>query len=188
MLTRAMLDQIGHLVRPLRMQVENMVARAVLRLVDDSKALQVVQVDVPETRPDAEHYQPYGFFSVPLPGAEGVAVFPSGDRGHPLVVVMSDRRYRPTGHEPGTAGIHNQDGCQVVVLPDNTIEARSANGTATKLPTLADVQAVADKVNELRTAYNSHTQAVAGGVAGAPVQQVAVACPSPAGTGVFKAE
>ena len=183
-MTREQLEQLEHVLRPLRRAQADVVARAVLQLVDDSGSLQVVQVAVPETRPDAEHFQPYGFFSVPLAGAEGVALFPGGDRGHPLVIVMSDRRYRPTGQEPGTAGIHNQTGARVVVLPDDTVEARSESGTAAALATKADLDA-------LKSAITGWTPVAGDGGAALKAALLALFSgpPSwPAGTSVLKAE
>lgn len=142
------LRQVAMLLRPLAMNQRNMISRAVVNLVDDGKALQSLQVSAPETIPDGEHYQPYGFSSVPLAGAEGVALFPSGDRGHPLVIVVTDRRYRPTGNEPGEVTVYNHTGASVTVTKDGDIIARPAAGRrmlvddgsgAAALPTMADL-------------------------------------------------
>lgn len=102
--------QIEIALQPMALRQRNMIARAQVLLVDDSQQLQSLQVAVPETVPDGEHYQPYGVSSVPLAGAEGVALFPSGDRGHPLIVVASDRRYRPTGGQPGEVTLYTDEG------------------------------------------------------------------------------
>lgn len=109
---RGTLDQLRHLLRPLVTQLRNMVARGVVQLVDDGKKLQMMQVGVlaEETIDDAEHHQPYGFASVPLAGAEAVLVFQSGDRGHPLAIAVSDRRYRPTGGEAGEVCMYTDEG------------------------------------------------------------------------------
>jgi len=184
MLTREQIAQLEHVLRPLRRAQADVVARAVLQLVNDGGSLQVVQIGVPETRPDAEHFQPYGFFSVPLAGAEGVALFPGGDRGHPLVIVMSDRRYRPTGQEPGTAGIHNQTGARLVVLPNDTIEARTASGTASPVATKADLDA-------LKSAISGWTPVAGDGGAALKAALMALFSGPPAwpsGTAVFNAE
>ncbi|HET7500658.1 MAG TPA: phage baseplate assembly protein, partial [Kofleriaceae bacterium] len=101
-------DLNHHVMRPIANRIANSIARCVVQLVSDEKTLQALQIGVlsGETIDHAEHYQPYGFTSVPLPGSsdgvpEGVVVFPNGDRSHPLVVVVSDRRHRPTGGQPG---------------------------------------------------------------------------------------
>jgi phage baseplate assembly protein V len=109
---RDMLSQLRHVLRPLASRVANVVARGVVHLVDDAQKLQLVQLGVlaDETIDAGEHHQPYGFSSVPLPGAEAVAVFPGGDRGHPLVLAVSDRRHRPTGGQAGEVVLYTDEG------------------------------------------------------------------------------
>lgn len=111
-ISRDILEQIRHLVRPIATRVANTVARAVVQLVDDDKKLQLVQLGVlaGETVDGAEHHQSYGLASVPLPGAEAVVLFPGGDRAHPLVVAVSDRRYRPTGGGGGEVCLYTDEG------------------------------------------------------------------------------
>lgn len=113
MLTRELLTQLGHVMRPVRTQLANVAARAVIQLVNDSGSRQVVQIGAPETIPDAEHFQPYGFFSIPFPGAVGIAVFPAGDRSHPLVFAVADRRHRAIGGQPGECGLRTDEGDEI---------------------------------------------------------------------------
>jgi phage baseplate assembly protein V len=187
-ISRDLLDQLRHVVRPIATRVANTIARGVVTFVDDTTKMQLVQLALTgEPIDNAEHFQPYGFCSVPLEGAEHVVVFPNGDRSHPLLLAVSDRRFRPTGGQPGQVTMYNHVGARVVVLPDGTIEARSKDGTATKLPTLADYEA-------LRQAFNDHTHVVS--TTGGPAAQTgtaakilpAAAVGSPTGTSVFKAE
>lgn len=123
---RATLDQLAHLLRPLSTRIASMVSRAVVQLVDDGPKLQSLQVGVPEPRPDAEHFQPYGFFSVPFPGAEAVVIFPNGDRSHPLVLVASDRRYRPTDGQLGEAGLATDEGDEIRLARGHAIVLTSS--------------------------------------------------------------
>lgn len=127
---RDVLEQLRHLVRPLATRVANMVARGVVQLVADDANLQRVQVGVlaGEDIDDAEHHQPYGFASVPLVGAEAVLVFPAGDRAHPLAVVVSDRRSRPTDGAPGDVTVYNAAGAKVRLLASGDIEVQPATG------------------------------------------------------------
>ena len=87
---------IEKMLAPLRTRVANLVARAVVQLVNDGTKLQVVQLEVleGETRDGCERFQEYGFTSVPLAGSEAVVLFVGGRRDHPLVVAVDDRRYR----------------------------------------------------------------------------------------------
>jgi phage gp45-like len=116
MLTAGDLAQLSHLLRPLRVQVANLAARATVQLVDDSGQMQTLQIgDIAGgPYPGAEHVQPYGFSSVPRAGADtAVVIFPNGDRGHPLVMVVADRRYRPTGRPDGDVTMYHHTGAMV---------------------------------------------------------------------------
>ena len=129
-LDRDTLSQLQQLLQPLVTRVKSMVARGVVQLVDDAKRQQLLQFGVldDEDVEDGEHFQPYGFSSVPLGGAEAVVVFPDGDRERPLVVVVADRRYRPTGGEPGEVTVYNHAGASVKLTKDGDIIARAAEG------------------------------------------------------------
>ncbi len=180
------LDQLRHLLRPVATRMANAIVRGVVQLVDDSVKQQLIQIGAlaGETIDATEHFQPYGLSSVPLPGAETVTIFPNGDRGHPLTVAVSDRRYRPTGGVAGEVTLHNHVSARLILKADGTVEIRSASGTATRLPTLADY-------NTLRTTFNTHTHPVAGVTAGAAsvVSSVtATTVGAPTGTSVLKAE
>lgn len=172
-------------LRRLAQRIANMVVRGVITLVSDGKKQQLVQVDGFEGGPadNAEHFHPYGFSSVPLTGAEAVVVFPNGDRGHPLVVAVSDRRHRPTGGEPGEVTVYNHTGAKVKLTKDGDIELTPApgrevkvGGTPVALATKADVTALANFVQGL----------FVGGTGSAVIPPGTV--PQPAGTSVIKGE
>ena len=125
-ITRDQLDQLRHLLRPLATRVANTVARAVVNLVDDSKKMQLVQLGVLAGEPVAgrdgagcERFESYGLASVPDAGAEAVVLFPNGDRTHPLVVAVSDRRYRPTGGKSGDVVVYNKKGAKIILHADS---------------------------------------------------------------------
>ena len=84
------------LMRELKRRVLLTVGRAVLALVDDSRKLQIVQVQglAAETLDEVERFQQYGVTSHPHPGAECVVVAVGGMRQHSLVIAVDDRRYR----------------------------------------------------------------------------------------------
>lgn len=92
-----------------------MVARAVVRLVDDAAGLQSQQLSVlaDELAEDAEVFAAYGLTSHPRPGAEAVLVYPGGQRGHALVIAVGDRRYRLTGLAEGEVALHDDQGQSV---------------------------------------------------------------------------
>ena len=114
----AMRRTLDHMLAPLRRRVLLGIGRAVLKLVDDARRLQVVQVQglARETLDGAERVQQYGLTSHPHRGAECVLLAVGGMRQHPLVVAIDDRRFRVTGlaegevclytDEDGNAGAH----------------------------------------------------------------------------------
>lgn len=115
---------IATALRPLARRIENMLGRAVITAVASGK-LQVVQVNLlaGETMDGVQHFEPAGFTSNPLPGAEGLVVFPDGVRTHGVAVVVTDRRFRPTDLNPGEAALfcHADGLAQVRVELDGTV-------------------------------------------------------------------
>lgn len=185
-LDRNMLDQLRQLLRPLATRVANTVARAVVQLVDDGTKLQLVQLGVlaGETVDGAEHYQPYGFSSVPLPGAEAVVVFPNGDRSHPLVVSVSDRRYRPTGGDAGEVTMYNHNGAKATITKDGDIIATPAAGRDVLLGSDAasDPPALASELADLKSRIAAWVPVSGDG--GASLKAAIAAWPVPGATKV----
>lgn len=104
------------LASPIARRLQNMIARGVVALTNAAKMMQTVQLSLlaGETSEDSlEHFEPYGFTSRPLPGAEAVTVFVDGDRSHGLCLVVADRRYRMTGFEEGEVALHDDQGQSV---------------------------------------------------------------------------
>lgn len=91
-----------------------------IRKADDTEGIQALQAELlaDEVADGLPHYQPFGFSSVPMDGAEGVAVPIGGDRSHLAVLVVSDRRYRPTDEAPGTVVVHGVAGQKITLTPD----------------------------------------------------------------------
>lgn len=111
---------VERLTQGLRNRVLLMVGHGVLKLIDDSTKMQEVQLGLMrgELRDRVERFQQYGFNSVPLPGAEAVAVFVKGDRSHGAVVATDDRRHRPRGWAPGEVGLYAVPG-QLLKMDEN---------------------------------------------------------------------
>lgn len=156
---------ISRLLAPLRTRIANVVARAVVQLVHDGGRMQVTQLNVlsGETREGCERFQEYGLTSVPLPGAEAVVLFVGGRRDHGLVVAVDDRRYRPTGLEPGEVCLYSQHGQRITLKNDGAIELEPATG---KSIVLAGGSAA---VARLGDATLGHTHTVVCGGAGVTV-------------------
>lgn len=115
---------IAAALRPLARRIENMLARAVVTAVMPGN-LQVLQVNIlaGETKDGVQHFEPAGFTSHPMAGAEGLVVFPDGVRTHGIAVVVTDRRHRPTDLQPGEAALfcHADGLAQVRVMSDGLV-------------------------------------------------------------------
>jgi phage baseplate assembly protein V len=124
------------LLRPITTRISNLVSRAVVALVDDSKRIQDVQLSVlkGETREGVERFQEYGFTSVPHPGAEAVVLFPGGSRDHGLCVAVDDRRYRLKGLEDGEVAIYTDEGDKITIKRGGMIEISCATKAIIKAP------------------------------------------------------
>ncbi len=150
-----MIRAVNKLLEPVRRQVRNTIARAVVSLVDDSSALQRVQVQLmalpqpdgsagAESAAASEVFQHYGFTSVAHDGAEAVQVAVGGVRAHGLVIAIDDRRYRLTGLAEGEVALYDDLG-QVVHLTRNGIVIAAplgwtvnGNGTVNGTLTVSD--------------------------------------------------
>lgn len=108
----------------LKVRVQNMVSRAVLKLVDDAKKFQLMQIGAlpGETRDDLEHIGTYGFTSNPKPGAEAVILSVGGRREHAVVIACDDRRYRLRNLASGEVALYTDEGDKMVFKRGGTIE------------------------------------------------------------------
>ena len=98
------------LSRELRRRVMMMIGRAVLKVIDDSTGLQLVQVEAlaGEVIDRAERLQSYGFTSHPLPGADALVLAVGGMRQHPVVLV-DDRRHRLKDLVEGESAVYTDE-------------------------------------------------------------------------------
>jgi phage baseplate assembly protein V len=150
------LNLVRRMVAPLRTQIANLVARAVVKLVTDSVKMQVLQLEVldGETRDGCERVQQYGLTSVPLEGAEAVVLFVGGRRDHPLVVAVDDRRHRKKDLQPGEVALYTDEGATVylkrgrIVIDDS--EIRLGSDAASNFVALSNL--VSTQLSALKTA------------------------------------
>lgn len=98
-------------------RVRGMIGRALLRLVDDAKQAQSLQVELlaDEVQDEVERFGSYGFTSVPHPGAEAITVCAGGLRSHAIVIAVEDRRYRLRGLQGGEVALYDDLGNQVLL-------------------------------------------------------------------------
>lgn len=97
------------------MSLLKLLVRGTVVLSSAAQKLQALQMRLTagEVKDNLEHFEPYGFTSNPLAGAEGITAFLGGDRSHGIVLVVADRRYRLQALEPGEVAIYTDEGDKV---------------------------------------------------------------------------
>jgi phage baseplate assembly protein V len=126
---RDLARQVWKMIEPRLRPIQNVISRGVVTLVDDSGRTQRVQVEcnlgeLPQSS-GSEHTErplPYGFFSVPLPGAHAVIIFPGGDRSHPITISIADPRHRPRNGQPGEVGLRTDEGDEIRLARSHKIQ------------------------------------------------------------------
>lgn len=124
------INAIRNLARPVAQRAALAVARCILRLVDDTLPIQVVQIDVlaGETRSGVERIQQYGFTSVPLSGCKAVSLFVGGDRSSGIIVACDDNRFRLKGLNPGEVALYTNEGDYLHFKNGRLLEITAQNG------------------------------------------------------------
>jgi phage baseplate assembly protein V len=124
------IDTLKLFIGPLKTRVVNMVARAVIQSIDDSKKMQGARVEIldGELR-DVERLQQYGFTSVPKEGAEAVVLRVGGKSDHTIVIACDDRTYRLKGLQDGEVAMYDATGSKIVMKSSGDIEATPSSGT-----------------------------------------------------------
>jgi phage baseplate assembly protein V len=104
---RALIERSYH-------RAHNTVGRVTLPMGDDSGNVQTHQIEgyKGELRDGMQHYQTFGFASMPLRGAKGVANYQSGHRGFATIVATEDPRYRVKNQQPGELTTYMVDGAK----------------------------------------------------------------------------
>lgn len=139
-----MTPEIRQILRDLKSRAMMMIARGVVRAVNDAGGIQVVQVALldDELRSGIERVQNYGHTSVPRAGALAVVAFVGGNRDHGLAIAVDDRAGRITGLQPGDSCLYtfkDADGGHRVLLSGDrrvTIECKTADVKAEEKATI----------------------------------------------------
>ena len=106
----------------------NLLGRGVVSLVNSAGKLQALQLRLlsGEVKDRVEHFEPYGFTSHPLPGAEHLTVFLDGDRSHGITVVVADRRYRLMGLPAGGVALFDSADSSFVLSADGKVKVTAS--------------------------------------------------------------
>lgn len=102
----------ARMIAPLQREIRLMLARAVVSLVQSGAGFQTMQVELldGEVRDGVEHFESYGFTSVPLEGAEGLFASIAGNRDHGILVSVGNRKFRLKGMKGGEVAMFTDEG------------------------------------------------------------------------------
>lgn len=123
-------------IRALQNRIMMLIGRCVLEAVNDGGGIQTIKASLlaGENRDGMEHFQNYGFTSVPFAGAEGVVVFPGGNREHGLVIAIDDRRFRLKGLKNGEVAMYTDQGDKIHIKRGGSIEVIAASDVKITAP------------------------------------------------------
>ena len=157
------------LLRKLWGKVVTAVTRGQVTRVNSTPKAQLLNLGLhaEETTDEVEHFEPYGFTSKPTAGSEAIVLKVGADGGHPVAIVVGDRRFRVTGLADGEVAIHND------ASPASTLTLK-ANGDIVvdhqgNLLLGAGSTEAAMLGNVFQLLFNAHTHSTAMGPSGVPL-------------------
>ena len=110
------------------------IVRGTIEKVDDSQKMQTVDARLlhNEMLTGIERPQNYGFSSVPVgpqgtQAAELMVGFLHGNRSHPMVLGVDDRRTRPTGWKEGESGLWHYKGATAKFTDDGFVHDQGSD-------------------------------------------------------------
>jgi len=116
-------------------RIRHMIARGVVRSVDDAKMMQElsrIEMENGFSPTKIEHWHPYGFSMHPRAGAEVLSLALGGNRDHMIVIATADRRYRIKVAE-GEVALHD-DQSQKVHIKRESIWVETDKKVVAKCP------------------------------------------------------
>lgn len=169
---------MARMMAPLARSIGNMLARGTVVLANSASKMQTLQVRLlsGEAKESVEHFEPYGYTSRPLEGAEHVTVFFGGDRSHGVTLMVADRRYRLQGLLSGEVALHDDLGTRLVLKRGGVIEIVASTKVRMVTPLLEVTGEIKDlcdttgkTMSNMRSIYNGHTHTdPQGGTTGTP--------------------
>lgn len=175
-----LIHTVQKIVAPIHRRVRLMIARAVLKLVDETKTFQTIQVSIrDELRDDAERFQNYGVSSFPAVGAEALVVMVGGSADHSVVVAVDDRRYRPKTLIEGEVCVYTlANGIRILCKADGLVQLGTSPTDFVALATNTE-----DRLTALENFAAAHTHPIAGIMPGPSAAVAAPASGAPTSTG-----
>jgi len=131
-----MLQMVKKMLEPLQRRVMSMIAPAIITGVDDSKAIQTLQIQLGknEVREGVNRVQQYGFSSHPFAQSECAVMFVGGNRDHGLVIAVDDSRYRLKSIAQGEVALYTDEGDVIHLKRGGQIEITCAASVTINAP------------------------------------------------------
>jgi len=186
-----MRDGIGHAAYSLLGMVRRVLLGPTAGGIWQAIGVKLIDQTTPETF-DADVFSGGWLYFRPEPGANAEALSTyCGDAQNPVIFAVRHEDLRKLAAKDLAQG--EGMACNKLVAlhltKDGHIDARTLGGAAVKLPTLADFNALADVVEDLRGKHNSHVHPdPQGGATGATTQTSNTAASHATGTTAFRAE
>lgn len=142
-------DALKKFVAPLVNRIQMMIGKAVLSAIDDSRAIQIIQVRSldGEVLDGVEHLQPFGLSgNCPADGSSVLIGFIGGNRDNPVAIVVDSGTHRPQGLKEGESQLYSAHGSHVYLRDDGSIEIVT-NGSAVNVH--GDVAASGDVLDSV---------------------------------------
>ena len=160
----------------LLLRLSNVISRGILKKITPGKT-QTAQITLmkDEVFDGIEFPQTFGFISMPLDGAEAIALFFGGNRDHGTIATIFDKKYAPTDLEEGESCIYNKvSGTRIYLRKNGDVEIKSDSKIAITTPLVTmsghlevkgDIRDKVDtnshNIRQMRDIFNDH---VHGGV------------------------
>lgn len=157
------MGDIRRMLEPLTRAIKFLASKGSVEAVDDSTALQTLQVTIgqDELLDQVPRLQQFGITSVPSEGDEAVVVLLGGERDQAVVVALDSSQKRPTGLSEGEVAVYRDPANMVVFKANGDIEVH-AEGKLKVIPDgdieLGATAAVKALVNDtFQSIFNAHT-------------------------------
>lgn len=162
-----MANPVLQAMRDLRNRLLQLVGRGVLQALESNGSAQRLQVSLlpSELRGRIDHAQGFGLHTVPLVGSECVVVFPGGNRGDGLALVVADARHAPQDLVGGEVCLYDANGQRVVLRADGSVLIQTDGRLVVEgdLEVSGDVRDATGTMQAMRDAYNAHSHPGASG-------------------------
>lgn len=136
------------MLRELAYQLRGLITRATVGAVDDTGAMQTVDVAgrAGADLTGVEVLQQFGFSSVPPEGAVVIILAVGGDQGDPVALPVAAPGARMGKLQAGEAVMYGRDGSRVHIKADGTIDVLSSKAVHVAIPDKAELDVAEDYV------------------------------------------